>query len=289
MWNLIRILIISQLFFLTNQLIAQHDICMKSFVDGVIVTPFYTGSTLPKNQLQLSTSLFYYRHTSSQENILYYPFNIKNINEDVLLNYSIHYGITDKTEIAVFIPVAPDWHPNYGSNRNGIADITLFLKYNTLKYRSIKNGIVIASKLNTSTFPNVLNWYGTSNNNIFLTYIASITKNNFDSFLNVGYKYILGETERPSVDSYSAYQYSNTILAAVGIRYQFLNRMQAILESNYESSNKKHIDGYYLDFCMSVYMAIRNNFQLFIKSGKNLNNFTPFFHLTSGFSMQFSL
>lgn len=256
-----------------------------TFVDGILLSPLTTAKTLEKNTLQIGVSSFYYRHQKDQNNILYYPYKIRRVAEDILLNLSIEYGLFNSTDISIIIPIAPDWNPTYGSNRTGIADITLLLKQYLFDIKGYYSGICMGYKFNTSTYPDILNWYGTDNANLIINYIFSSSFTKFHSFMNFGVKRIVGKRQRPAFDIYSAYNYSNTYTGAIGFIFTPLNNIGLTLESNYESHNKERIKGYFLDICGGFKVKLNSKFSFYGKVGKNLSQYTPFLYSIFGMTV----
>ena len=259
---------------------------LYTFVDGVIVSPQHSAYTNGKKNLLLGLSGFYYCFETKQNSILYLPYdNDKEKDEDALVNLIIDYGFSKYSDIGIIIPYAPDWHPGYGSDRAGIADITIFFKQYLLELYNVDIGMCTFFKLNTSSFKKTPNWYGTDCTNLIVRLIFSSTHKRINFYQNIGFKKVIGSGKRKGYGFEKDYIYSNTIISNFGVIYCYNKYLELSIESNFESPNKRGLTGYYLDICGGLNFNLSKNINLYGKCGKNISNFAPSLYVSTGISV----
>jgi hypothetical protein len=259
---------------------------LYTLVNGMLVSPSASARTIGKNILRTGISGYYYCFKKLQNGELYFPIDyFRSTNQDALINFIIEYGIFKNSEIDLLIPYAPDWHPNRGGNKQGIADIAIIFKQYLLTYYNIDMGLTACYKLNTSTFADDPTWYGTNYSTIVLKAIFSTRYKKVSPFINIGYKNILGSGKIKSYEQNIDFTYSNTYIGAIGLNYQLLRTFEISLESNFESHNKKGISAYYLDICGGINLNLTKNIICYGKIGKNISDFAPYFYISTGISV----
>jgi len=255
-------------------------------MDGILLAPSTSAQTIGRNIFRISTSGYYYRIEPEQNMILYSSYD-NNISpsQDALVNIILEYGIYKNSEIGILLPFAPDWIPDHGGNKSGIADIAIYFKQYLLNFNNIDIGLSTCYKFNTSRFKNRPGWYGTNNSNVLLKLILSTQNKNVNTFINIGYKNVLCSCKINSDKYKLCYTYSNTFVGAIGLQYQLLNTIEITLESNYESHNKKKISGYYLDICGGINFILPNNIQFYGNVGRNISDYAPSLYVSTGISI----
>lgn len=277
------ILILSLVAYSTNCLafIDKDFKNMYTLVNGMLISPSASARTIGKNVLRAGISGYYYLYKEKQNGLMYFPLDYR-IGEDAFINFTIEYGIFNNSEISILIPHSPDWQSDRGGNKQGIADIAILFKQYLLSYYDTDLGFNVCYKLNSSTYADNPQWYGTNYSNIMLKLIVSRRYKNLNSFINIGYKDVLGSGKIYS-EKYNIYfTYANTFVGAVGFRFQPMKLFELSFESNYESHNKTEISGYYLDICGGIIFNLPKNIQLYGNAGRYLSKQAPSLYLSAG-------
>lgn len=280
---LILLLFISPIILISQQATAQTN--LYTLVDGMLLSPTRDARTAGKNSLRFGVSGYYYRYNSRPNISSYFPYPIVNPIQDALINVAAAYGVLDKTEISLIIPCAPDWLPDQGANLSGFADIVLQVKQYLSRNKSINSGILLAFKFNSSSQGNNPFWYGTNCPNIFTKLVLSTHRSHFSIFGNIGFKKVIGAGKRFISRENRSYTYSNTWIGAIGFYLPVSKKFSLGVENNFESPNKKEINGYYLDCCAGFILSCADNFQISLKIGRNITSHAPDIFIDSGCSI----
>jgi len=257
---------------------------LYTLVNGMLLSPSATAHTIGKNTLRTGFSGYYYKYKENQNSILYFPKETHR-GEDAFIVLTVEYGIFNNSEVSILIPHSPDWYPNRGGNKQGIADVAILFKQYLLTKHDISMGLIACYKLNTSAFADEPRWYGTNNSNIILKVVFSAMYQKLSPFINIGYKNVLGSDRIISNDYKIDFTYSNTYIGAIGVNYQLLKSFDISLESNFESHNKKGMSGYYLDICGGFNYNLIKNINCYGKLGQNISNFAPNLYISTGISV----
>jgi len=200
----------------------------------------------------------------------------ENDDKETDLTIDLGYGITDRLEVTVNIPIAFT-NPNDGSTEEGLSDISIRPEFLLIKEKESMPAVSFAATFKTES-GNKDKGLGSGETDYSLSLQFSKDFSPFTYHLNIGFTFI-GEAEGENVDDVLFYN--------LAFEYNVNDRLDLTGELIGETNSDPSADDEPFEFLLGVIYSPSDKVALDFGIGAGLTDASPDIRITSGLTYQF--